>query len=268
VSRPTVYRQMNRANGALDALFTPAACADDKVLFTLPVTRRGLEQVALGLTLIGHASFRGVIEFMHDLLGVPLSLGTVHDIHQRAARQAIALNADIDLSSVRVGLHDELFQGSQPVLAGIDIASTYCYLLAPEAHRDGDTWAIHLLDLQAQGLNPDYTIADADAGTGLRAGQKTAWPARRATVTCFTSSSKAGHWRTSGVASRAAPARHARPPKHVWPIPSDAARIVSSRRRLKHCGTMRAARISWPPTCAPSFSGSSATSCRSPVLIS
>jgi len=151
VSRPTVYRQMNRANGALDALFTPAACADDKVLFTLPITRRWLEQVALGLTLIGHASFRGVIEFMHDLLGMPLSL-----------------DADIDLSSVRVGLHDELFQGSQPVLAGIDVASTYCYLLAPEARRDGDTWAIHLLDLQAQGLNPDYTIADA--GTGLRAG--------------------------------------------------------------------------------------------------
>jgi hypothetical protein len=86
----------------------------------------------------------------------------------------MSINAGIDLSSVRVGLHDELFQGSQPVLAGIDVASTYCYLLAPEAQRDGDTWAIHLLDLQAQGLTPDYTIADA--GTGLRAGQKTAWP--------------------------------------------------------------------------------------------
>jgi hypothetical protein len=84
------------------------------------------------------------------------------------------INADVNLSGIQVGLHDELFQGSQPVLAGIDVASTYCYLLTPEAHRDGDTWAIHLLDLQAQGLAPDYTIADA--GTGLRAGQKTAWP--------------------------------------------------------------------------------------------
>ncbi|SEA59671.1 hypothetical protein [Paraburkholderia sartisoli] len=86
-SRPTVYRQMNRANGALDALFTPAASADDEVPFTLPVTRPWLEQVALGLMLIGHTLFRGVIEFIHDLLGVPLSLGTVHNIHQRAARQ-------------------------------------------------------------------------------------------------------------------------------------------------------------------------------------
>jgi hypothetical protein len=73
-----------------------------------------------------------------------------------------------------VGLHDELFQGSQPVLTGIDAASTHCYLLTAEDHRDGDTWAIHLLDLQARGLKPDYTIADAC--TGRRAGQKLAWP--------------------------------------------------------------------------------------------
>jgi hypothetical protein len=124
--------------------------------------------------MIGHASMRGVMEFMNDLLGVSISLGTVHNIHQRAALQAITINDSIDLSAIRVGLHDEIFQGSQPVLAGIDAASTYCYLLAVEDHRDGDTWAVHLLDLQARGLKPDYTIADA--GTGLRAGQKLAWP--------------------------------------------------------------------------------------------
>jgi hypothetical protein len=105
---------------------------------------------------------------------VSISLGTVHNIHQRAAQRAVVINDSVDLSPIRVGLHDELFQGSQPVLAGIDAASTYCYLLAAEEHRDGDTWAVHLLELKARGLNPDYTIADA--GTGLRAGQKLAWP--------------------------------------------------------------------------------------------
>src|ERR1700692_3236677 len=106
----------------------------------------------------------------------PISLGTVHNIHQQAAQRAVGINDSVDLSPIRAGLHDELFQGSQPVLTGIDAASTYCYLLAAEDHRDGDTWAIHLLDLQARGLNPDYTIADADAGAGLRAGQKLTWP--------------------------------------------------------------------------------------------
>src|ERR1700676_5788528 len=76
-------------------------------------------------------------------------------------------------SGIRVGLHDEIFQGSTPVLAGVDAASTYCYLLVAAEHRDADTWGVHLLDASAQGLKPDYTIADA--GQGLRAGQKAAW---------------------------------------------------------------------------------------------
>jgi hypothetical protein len=69
------------------------------------------------------------------------------------------------------------------VLAGIAAAATYCYLLAAEEHRDGGAWAAHLLDLQAQGPNPDYTIADA--GTGLRAGQKLAWPGTRCHADVF-----------------------------------------------------------------------------------
>ncbi len=72
-----------------------------------------------------------------------------------------------------MGLHDEIFQGATPVLAGVDAASTYCYLLAAEERRDADTWGVHLLDAAAQGLRPDYTIADARQG--LRAGQRAAW---------------------------------------------------------------------------------------------
>ncbi|WP_322060003.1 hypothetical protein [Paraburkholderia sp. J63] len=52
----------------------------------------------------------------------------------------------------RVGLHDEIFHGERPVLAGVDADSTYCYLPAAEDHRDGDTWGVHLLDAAQQGL--------------------------------------------------------------------------------------------------------------------
>jgi hypothetical protein len=44
-----------------------------------------------------------------------------------------------------VGLHDEIFQGSKPVPAGVDAASTYCYLLAMAEHRGADTWGVHYL---------------------------------------------------------------------------------------------------------------------------
>ena len=42
--------------------------------------------------MIAHASMRGVVEFMHDVLGVSISLGTVHNIHQRAAQRAVVIN--------------------------------------------------------------------------------------------------------------------------------------------------------------------------------
>jgi hypothetical protein len=80
----------------------------------------------------------------------------------------------VDLSGVRFAAHDELFQASWPVLAGCDVHSTYCSLLSQEEHRDGDTWAIRLLELQDRGFQPQATVVDA--GTGLRAGQQQALP--------------------------------------------------------------------------------------------
>jgi len=172
VSRKFVYQQTHKAVAALDDAFSPAT-PDDEVLFELAVTKAWLRQVIVALTLICRSSYRGVVEFLRNLLGVPVSVGCVHDVLEAATRQASAINQDQDLSGIRVGLHDEIFQGTTPVLAGVDAASTYCYLLAAEQHRDADTWGVHLLDAAAQGLRPDYTIADA--GQGLRAGQKAAW---------------------------------------------------------------------------------------------
>src|SRR3954467_6229696 len=172
MSRKFVYQQTHKARAALDDAFSPAT-SDEAVLFELAVTKTWLRQVIAGLTLICRSSYRGVIEFLRDLLGLPVSVGDIHDVLQSATRQASAVNAEQDLSGIRVGLHDEIFQGATPVLAGVDARSTYCYLLAAERHRDADTWGVHLLDAAERGLRPDYTIADA--GRGLRAGQEAAW---------------------------------------------------------------------------------------------
>ncbi|MGI4943270.1 MAG: hypothetical protein ACRYHQ_22365 [Janthinobacterium lividum] len=152
--------------------FSPAV-PDSEVLFELAVTKIWLRQVIVGLTLICRGSYRGIVEFLRDLLGVSISVGCVHDVLQAATRKASAVNHDQGLSGIRVGLHDESFQGATPVLAGFDAASTYCYLLAAEERRDADTWGVHLLDAAEQELDSDYTIADA--GQGLRAGQRAAW---------------------------------------------------------------------------------------------
>jgi len=172
VSRKFVYQQKNKAQGALEEAFGQTA-GDDGVLFYLPVTKVWLRQVALALTLICHSSYRGVVEFMRDILGVPISEGGVHDLHQLAAQRAVDVNLTQDLSPIRVGLHDEIFHCNEPVLVGVDAQSTYCYLLSSVQHRDADTWAIHLLYACDQGFNPDYLVADQ--GTGLRAGQAIVW---------------------------------------------------------------------------------------------
>jgi hypothetical protein len=75
---------------------------------------------------------------------------------------------------VRIGAHDEIFQSRQPVLVGVEVASTYCYLLSLEEHRDGVTWGVRLLELQEQGFAPEAIIGDG--GSGLQAGQNLAMP--------------------------------------------------------------------------------------------
>src|SRR3954451_6090354 len=172
VSRKFVYQQTHKVRAALDEAFS-SMTPDEEVLFELAVTGAWLRQVIVALPLICRSSYRGVVEFLRDLLGLPVSVGYVHDVLQAATRQASAVNDEQGLSGIRVGLHDEIFQGATPVLAGVDARSTYCYLLVAEQHRDADTWGVHLLDAAERGLRLDYTIADA--GRVLRAGQQAAW---------------------------------------------------------------------------------------------
>jgi hypothetical protein len=176
VSRKFVHRQVDKAEQALCEAFDPRQGKDDKVLFYVPVTRAWLRQLVLALILICHSSLRGVIELLRTLFGVKLSLGTVHNIVDSAVAQARDINRRQDLSHVRHGLHDEIFQSVWAVLVGVDAASTYCYLLSPEEHRDAETWAIRLWELQEQGFDPE-TIT-ADGGRGLRAGQALAMPGK------------------------------------------------------------------------------------------
>jgi hypothetical protein len=173
VSRKFIYEQKSIAAEALDSAFEPRP-DDDKVLFPLPVTKNWLRQFIIGLVLIAHCPLRGVVELLRDLFDYDISLGTVHNIVQTAVAPARQVNEQQDLSGVRVGAHDEIFQKRQPVLVGVDALTSYCYLLSLEAHRDGDTWGVHLLDLRERGLHPDAIVADA--GSGLRAGLKAGLP--------------------------------------------------------------------------------------------
>jgi hypothetical protein len=174
VSRQFLYRQAGKASEALEEAFAPPEAEEDRVLFHLPVTKNWIRQWVLAQVLIGHTSFRGVVETLDCLLDYrDISPATVHNIVAEALPLSRAANDAQDLRGIRVGAHDEIYQARRPVLVGADVKSTYCYLLAEEDARDETTWGVHLLDLERQGLRPDYTVADG--GSALRAGQTAAW---------------------------------------------------------------------------------------------
>ncbi len=174
VSRKFAYQQKQKAVEALERAYASPSTETSEVLFHLPVTQDWLQQVIVSLVLICHSSYNGVVEFLRDLFDWPISIGTVHNRVREAADRAAVLNRQEDLSGIRVGLHDEIYQGGMPVLAGVCALSTYCYLLVSAEHRDKVTWGYHLLEAQERGFSPDRTIADD--GKGLRAGQELAMP--------------------------------------------------------------------------------------------
>ena len=98
----------------------------------------------------------------------------MHNIVHSPVAQARRINQQYDLSTILIGLLDEIFQARDPVLVGVDAQSTFCFLLSPEEHRDADTWGIRLLELVDRGFAPEATIADF--ASGLRAGHQEALP--------------------------------------------------------------------------------------------
>ncbi len=175
VSRKFLYQQQQKGNQALELGFNQPK-EESEILYWIPVTKQWIFQVILGLILICHSSYRGVVEFLRDILDYQISVGTVHNRVNSVVEKAQKINKSQDLSGIKVGLIDEIFQSRLPVLTGIDAFSTYCYLLVGAEHRDENTWGCHLLDASKQGLNPDYSIADA--AKGLRAGHEAAWPGK------------------------------------------------------------------------------------------
>jgi hypothetical protein len=110
---------MEQSQVALDSAFAQTA-DEDGARFSLPVTKAYLQPVVLVLTLVCHNSYRGGQEFMRDIFGVSISLAGVHNLHQLEIQRARDINQAHDLSAIRVGLHEEIFNCNEAVLVGVD----------------------------------------------------------------------------------------------------------------------------------------------------
>lgn len=93
---------------------------------------------------------------------------------QEYAIKAKEFIQSIPLDSIEVGAHDEISQTGKPVLVGVDVYSTYIYLMESSDTRDGDAWSYALLDKVYRGL--DLTQSVNDSGTGLNKGIREVFP--------------------------------------------------------------------------------------------
>jgi hypothetical protein len=107
ISRKFIYKQIEKADRALDSAFSPEE-EDDRVLYRIPVTKDWIHQVALSAILDCHGSYRGVEDFLSNTLDYELSVGAIHNVVMAAVEKARLINGQEDLSPIRVGAHDEL----------------------------------------------------------------------------------------------------------------------------------------------------------------
>ena len=172
---------------ALDDAFTPTGySADDQgKLYQLPITKHWLKQAALALTLLCHSSYRGVHEFCRDLLGVNVSIGTVHNVVHDAIDKARTHNHAQNLANIRIAGLDEIL--SKSPARSRRCRHAFHLLLFTECRRAAATatpWApLRLMECQDRGFAPDATIADF--GTGIRAARSVPCPARRVAAMSF-----------------------------------------------------------------------------------
>jgi hypothetical protein len=175
VSRKYVYQQKEIALGGISSAFEESVPEDEKVLFYIPVTKKWVDQFVLSATLTGKASCQGVSDLLRDLCDYDMCRATVHNILYKHMEKIAAVNSQKDLSQVKAGAHDEIYQAGKPILVGCCTRSLYCYLLSMVETCDANSWGVHLLDLkEKQGLDPDFTVIDG--GKAARSGQEDAWP--------------------------------------------------------------------------------------------
>jgi len=148
----------------------PKKNRETEILYHLPITRHWLEQFVLVSHMAGQSSYRRIRWSIKWLFDYEISLDAISNILSKHDATITAIHKSEDLKAIDCGANDEIFQCNKPILAGAHPYSLYCYLLSKETHRDHETWAINLYDLENKGYNPKFNIADN--GSGLRKGHQ------------------------------------------------------------------------------------------------
>jgi hypothetical protein len=133
------------------------------------------EKIIIACMLVCKGSEGDTVNFLKYVFDKDISKTTISRIINDASIKVRKFNSEIDLSAIKIGSHDEIFQGGAPVIVGVGNESTYIYLMEGVENRDSTTWGYHILKkMDEQNLNLDTVVSDA--GSGLLKGIKEASP--------------------------------------------------------------------------------------------
>lgn len=140
----------------------------------LILTKDLINRIIVGCMLLCKGSTEDCQRFLLLVFAISVSIGKISGIINKTAKNAQVWNDSIRLDNIHIGANDEIFQGSSPILVGVDAKTTYIYLFTAATNRDANTWGCLLLGkAESQGLCLKQAVSDA--GKGIIRGTKDAF---------------------------------------------------------------------------------------------
>jgi hypothetical protein len=167
VSRTWLYELRARGRDALLAALAPQPPGPRPPVTLLPVDAAFIQRT-IAILATQRGTVRSIQQGLDLLFQTPRSVGYISQTLAALGARAAAANAAITVPLPVLAEADEIFQGRQPCLTVVDGRSFLALNLAPAAARDGTTWGVTFLDLQARGVQ--FQDLASDGATGIRAG--------------------------------------------------------------------------------------------------
>lgn len=169
-NREFVYSQQTKVIEILNSTFDIPNSTDTSIL----LTDATIKNIIFGCMVICKGSTENAQTFIQQICGIHVSIGKISSIINSFADKAKIFNDSILLDKIKAGANDEIFQAGKPVLVGVDVISTYIYLMSESSTRNATDWASALLEKQEQGLNLETSVQDG--APGIKKGVCDAFP--------------------------------------------------------------------------------------------
>ena len=149
-------------------------CSDHEIKGIIIVTDAFMRRCVLALSYYCRVPIERIVMFFDRVIGSHVSKGKIEKIRKEARKNAMEYEQTIPLDHIKYVAIDEIFQGEQPILTGIDLQSGYAFALEPAEDRSGSSWEKSLSEKKSRGLQPKTIVSDG--GSGLRSGAESVFP--------------------------------------------------------------------------------------------